>query len=392
MKDSFLTLKLNKTENAASLHYQLTTYFREHILSGRFPEGMRLPTEFELATEHQISRDTIRRALSQLVEEGLLERVQGRGTFVKSVPARPASKAPLNFEKRAAIILNRPPTAQLNMDILIAVEQALKLGNYHVSFTYAEEDQAQLARDIDRFLADHVKGFIIFPVSDTSYDEAIWRLQNEHFPLVLIDRYYPDLDTDYVGPDNVGGAYRVTEHLLILGHKRIGFWHSHLETRQTTSVRDRWEGYRRALEEYSITPDERMIVPNKVVSKAEIVECYVSILRQPDRPSAIFATNDLVALDILQAARLCGLRIPEDLALVGFDDLSFAAHVHPPLTTIVQPLTDIGLRAGSLLISRMERQAGAPKHLELPTHLIVRDSCGARLRVKSGIEADQPLV
>lgn len=386
-----MTMKLNKDENAMTLHHQLVTYFRERILSGRLSEGTRLPTELTLAAEHQISRDTVRRALSQLAEEGLLERVQGRGTFVRRAIVTPTPDTTPTFEKRIAIILNRPPTAQLNMNILIAVEQALKLGGYHVSFTYAEEDQAQQARDIARFRADHVKGLIIFPVSDTTYDAAIWQLQEEHFPLVLIDRYYPDLETDYVGPDNTDGGYRATEHLLILGHQRIAFCHSHIETLQTTSVSNRWEGYRKALEEYGVVYDESLIVPNRACSKAEVQELYIALLQRPDRPTAIFAANDLVALDILQAARHCGLRVPDDLALVGFDDLNFAAHVHPPLTTVAQSLTDIGLRAGNLLISRIEGQAGSPRHIELPTHLIVRKSCGARQHAKASFLGRQSL-
>jgi DNA-binding LacI/PurR family transcriptional regulator len=231
-----------------------------------------------------------------------------------------------------------------------------------------------------------VQGLIIFPVSNTTYDPGIWQLQEEHFPLVLIDRYYPDLETDYVGTDNVGGGYRATEHLLILGHQRIGVCLSNIETLQTTSVRDRWTGYCKALEEYGITQDPTLIVPNKVVSKAEAMECYISLLQREDRPDAIFAVNDLVALDVLQAARQCNLRVPDDIALVGFDNLNFAAHVHPPLTTVAQSLTDIGLRAGNLLISRIEGQTGPAKHIELPTQLMIRKSCGARLRIKSSVK------
>src|ERR1700736_3303876 len=96
-----------------------------------------------------------------------------------------------------------------------------KMAGYHVSFTYTKEDQAQQLKDIAHFRANRVKGLIIFPVSNTTHDAGIWQLQEEHFPFVLIDRYYPDLETDYVGPDNVGGGYRV---LLILGHQRIGFY------------------------------------------------------------------------------------------------------------------------------------------------------------------------
>ncbi|GHO46012.1 GntR family transcriptional regulator [Ktedonospora formicarum] len=386
-----MTLKLNKHENATALHRQLLTYFRERILDGRLPEGTRLPTELELATEHQISRDTIRHALGQLVEEGLLERVPGRGTFVRrsTVPSPPVEIIPTQ-DKRIGIVLNRPTGAQLNMDILIAVEQAVKMGGYHASFTYAEENQVQFARDIKRLRADHVQGLIVFPICDTSYEETIWQLQAEHFPLVLIDRYYPALETDYVGSDNVGGGFRATEHLLILGHHRIGFCHSPIETIQTTSVRDRWEGYCKALQEYGIPYDESLVVPNKQVPKNEIIDLYEALLRRPDRPTAIFAANDLAALDVLTAAQNCGLRVPDDLALVGFDDLDFAPRVHPPLTTVNQPLADIGLYAGKLLINRIEGQAGPPKHIELPTRLIVRSSCGARLRVKKATATLDP--
>jgi len=86
---------------------------------------------------------------------------------------------------------------------------------------------------------------------------------------------------------------------------------------------------------------------------------------------------------LLRAAQRAGLRVPEDLALVGFDALSFAAHLSPPLTTVTQPRMDVGLRAGHLLLNRIEGQGGPPRHIELPTSLIVRESCGARLHVRN---------
>jgi len=121
-------------------------------------------------------------------------------------------------------------------------------------------------------------------------------------------------------------------------------------------------------------------------------EGLVEFLQRPDRPSAIFAVNDYVALDILQAAKALHLRIPEDLAVIGFDDLEFAAHVNPPLTTVVQQFIDIGLRAGTLLISRIEGIVGAPKHIELPTSLVIRESCGAQLHVKKILSLSQETI
>lgn len=381
-----MTLKLSRDEHAKALHIQLMTYYRERILDGRLPVGTRLPTEMELAQEHQISRDTVRQALSLLVSEGLLERVQGRGTFVR-LPSLPQTNVVQPEYKRIGVILNRPPTAQLNMEILIGVEQAAKSHGYLVSFTYAEEDQQQLARDISRLRADNVQGLVIFPASDTTYDESIWTLHAAQYPFVLIDRYFPDLACDYVGPDNFGGALRATEHLLILGYTRIGFAQTHVETRRTTSVHDRWRGYCEALEKYHIPYNESLIPPNTPLSHAEAIAYYTHLLSRPDRPDAIFAVNDMTALDIYDIAQQVGLRIPDDLAVVGFDNLSFAAHLHPALTTIAYPLTDAGLRAGNLLISRIEGLSGPVKHLELPANLIVRESCSARLRIRKNVSA-----
>ena len=240
----------------------------------------------------------------------------------------------------------------------------------------------KVCADVHWLRADNVAGMIIFPVSDASYDESIWRLAADRVPFVLVDRYFPDLDSDYVVADNHGGGYRATEHLLILGHRRIGFIYSSKGSLLTTSVRDRWQGYRRALLEYGQLYDEQLVFQWPDRSNADPAGASDHLLLREGGPTAIFAVNDAVALELLQAAQRVGLRVPEDLALVGFDDLSFAAHLSPPLTTVAQPRMDLGLRAGHLLINRIEGQGNLPRHIDLPTSLIIRESCGARLRVR----------
>src|SRR5216683_488786 len=383
-----LIAKLSKKERTKILHTQLMTYFRERIRDGRLPAGTRLPADGELAAKYQISRDTVRQALALLVNEGLIERVQGRGTFV-SQPASNGSPVTQLKQKQVGLVLNRTLRTQVNMNLLVGVEQAAKSHGYSVSFTYAEGNQEQQARDIARLRANHVLGMIIYLTGDSTHDASIQQLQADHVPIVLIDRYFPGLAIDYVGLDNVGGGYRATEHLLILGHRRIGFIFSYEETLQTTSVYERWQGYCKALQKYGVPYDETLVVPDLRQLQTGTHEGLVEFLQRPDRPGAIFAVNDYVALDVLQAAKAIHLRIPEDLAVVGFDDEEFAAHVNPPLTTIVQQSIDIGLRAGALLISRIEGIVGVPKHIELPTNLIIRESCGAQLHVKKGLSLSQ---
>src|SRR5258707_3890257 len=200
-----LIAKLSKKERTKILHTQLMTYYRERILDGRLSAGTRLPTDEDLAALYQISRDTVRQALALLANEGLIERVQGRGTFVRQPPSNVSPVAQLK-QKQIGLVLNRTARTQLTMDLLVGVEQAAKSHGYNVSFTYVEGEQEQQARDIDRLRANHVLGMIIWPTGDTTHDASIQQLQADHIPVVLMDPYFPGLAIDYVGSDNVGGG------------------------------------------------------------------------------------------------------------------------------------------------------------------------------------------
>ncbi len=385
-----LVPKSTKKERIRLLHRQLTTDFRARILDGRLPAGTRLPTDTELAAEYQLSRDTVRQALALLADEGLIERIQGRGTFVCQPPVQSRS-IPIVAQKQKQIGLllcvGDRSGAECSQDVLIGVEQAVKAHGYSVNISYTEGgDQEQQARDIERMASNRVAGLILWPHSKAAHGEAIRQLQTARFPLIFIDRYLPDLSVDYVGADNKGGGYRATEHLIILGHRRIGFLYLEEETLETTSsVRERWQGYCEALQKYGVPYDPSLLLADvnpKYTSNSSVSPSIAEFLRRPDRPTAIFAVNDLVALDVMQAAHALNLRIPQDLALVGFDNERFAARVNPPLTTFAQPFFDIGLRAGNLLINRIESGGGSPKHIELPVNLIIRESCGAQLHVQ----------
>jgi GntR family transcriptional regulator of arabinose operon len=382
---------LTKKERIKLLHRQLTSDFRKRILDGRLPAGTRLPNDNELAAEYKLSRDTIRQALALLVDEGLIERVQGRGTFVCRPPTQSSSVKATQTQKQIGLLLSVGDRSggACPQDILIGVEQAVKSHGYSVNLSYNEGDQEQQMRDIARMSGNHVAGLIICPVAKATDADVMQQLQSAQVPLVFVDRYLTGGEVDYVGADNEGGGYRATEHLIILGHQRIGFLYLAEESLETTSsVRERWQGYRDALQKYGVPYDPSLAVgeinPKHVSANPKHASASPSIydfLQRPDRPSAIFAVNDLVALDVMQAAHALHLRVPQDLALVGFDNEHFAARVNPPLTTIAQPFFDIGQRAGSLLVNRIEGNSTAPKHIELPVNLLIRESCGAQLHV-----------
>jgi DNA-binding LacI/PurR family transcriptional regulator len=287
-------------------------------------------------------------------------------------------------EKRIGVVLTYTGD-QLNMELLIGIDQAAKSRGYQVSFTYSEERSSQQARDVERLRADRVAGLIIFPLSNETDDAVVARLQADGVPLVLIDRYLADRPTDYVAADNFRGGYRATEHLLILGHTRIAFVYLSAANLRTTSVRDRWAGYRAALKDHGLPYDERLVIEYPAHSMVADDTSYIAFISQPDRPSAVCLVNDIQAPALFRAARHAGLRIPDDLAVIGFDDLSFSAHLSPPLTTVAQPRLEIGIRAANLLINRIEGDTEPPKQVVLPVSFVIRESCGARLRIQQSI-------
>jgi GntR family transcriptional regulator of arabinose operon len=376
-----LCVSLLKRTDDEALYAQLVSVFRTRILNGDLLPGAQISTEIELARENNISRGTVRQAMAILVREGLLERVPGRGTFVRQLPVAQngGERKVSSTSKRIGLLLSRR-RSELDLDILSGVEYAAKARGYQVSFAFTEESAEEQARDINHLRADHVAGMIIFPLTDITYDEAIWKLRDDGVPFVLIDRYFPDLQSDCVTSDNVGGGYRATEHLIILGHTRIAFCHASFGTLTTTSVRDRHIGYRKALEEYGIPYDEALVFQHDSARKHLP---YVDFLSQPDRPTAIFTSHDHEAAEVIRAANQLGIHLPEELAVVGFDNVEFSAYMNPPLTTIAQPSRDVGLRAADLLISRIEGNRSPARHIEIPTNLVVRESCGVKGRIRA---------
>ena len=172
--------KSTKKERIRVLHRQLTTDLRERILDGRLLAGTRLPADHELAAEYQLSRDTVRQALALLADEGLIERVQGRGTFVCQPPAPSRGITIVQEQKQIGLLLcvGDRSGAECSQDVLIGVEQAVKSHGYGVSISYTESgDQEQQARDIVRMAGNRVAGLILWPHSKAAHGEAIRQLQ-----------------------------------------------------------------------------------------------------------------------------------------------------------------------------------------------------------------------
>ena len=189
-------------------------------------------------------------------------------------------------------------------------------------------------------------------------------------PVVAIDPHTGPSGVPSVDSDNFAGGVIATEHLLRLGHRRIG----HLAGRtDLESARLREAGFRSAMASAGLTVDESLVVTGGY-RQDTATQPARALLDRPDRPTAVFAANDLSAIRTVEVAKELGLSVPGDLSVIGFDNVPESALCDPPLTTVSQPLRDIGSRALQLLTDLLaEREA--PTHLRLPTALVERASC-----------------
>nr|WP_198955116.1 LacI family DNA-binding transcriptional regulator [Kineosporia sp. R_H_3] len=221
-------------------------------------------------------------------------------------------------------------------------------------------------RSLVRLAGSVIDGAIV--VTPTIVDAEIGGI-----PVVAVDPHTGPVDVPTVDADNYAGGVIATEYLLGLGHRRI----AHLSGRpDLESARLRERGFREAMARAGVEVDERLVVVGGF--RAESAEGPArELLSGPDRPTAVFAANDLSAIRTMEVARSLGLRIPEDLSIIGFDNVPESALATPPLTTIAQPLKAIGAAALQMLVTMLDGATPAPAHVRLPTTMVERASCRA---------------
>jgi LacI family transcriptional regulator len=219
---------------------------------------------------------------------------------------------------------------------------------------------------LTRGMADGL--LLVLPRNPGAYLET---LHQHGFPHVLIDHQGGDEEAPAVAAANWQGAYIATEYLIELGHRRIGFITGAMDQ---MCAQDRLAGYETALADHGITCDPELVYEGDFFQPLGYAGGS-ALLELPDPPTAIFASNDVSAFGVMEAVREHGLRIPKDVSVLGFDDIPQAAHVHPPLTTIRQPLEEMGRAATHMLLEHIRDPLRPPERVELPTELVLRQSC-----------------
>jgi len=342
----------------------------------------RPPTIPDVAREAGVSRSTASRALADYGSVSPRAREQVRAAAEK-LGYRPNQLARSMITGRTHTLgvvvadIQNPFFAGVTRGITDAARAA----GYQVLLGNTDEDLAT-ERTVVKTLRDKlVDGLVVAPASTADVGHLV-ALRDAGCPIVLLDRYAPDLHTDAVTIDNHGATEDVVRRLLAAGHRRIALVSlagSGADEEAgdgpnpiSTGI-ERVNGYRSALRSAGIEDTERYLRMGGF-HRQDPATMTTGLLTLPEPPTAVFATDSLIALGVLSAVHGRGLRVPDDISVVTFDDADWARVVRPPLSVVAQPVHEMGARAVRAVISRIEGSKSRPRHTTLDTEFIARDS------------------
>jgi LacI family transcriptional regulator len=254
------------------------------------------------------------------------------------------------------------------------VEDAASEHGYMVIYCNTDESEAEEQKYIDLLLQNRVDGILLVPAGSGA--AAIEAARRNDTPLVVIDRRLPEAAVDSVRGDSFGGAYDLSKLLLDLGHRRIALLNG---PAGVSTADERQAGFCRALDQAGVPPESCLYLSGRFTTASGRQMALQALAATPP-PTALLAANNFIALGALQAVQECGLHVPQDIALAGFDDLPDALVAFPFLTVAVQPAYEMAQRAAELLLARLAGTGPAePQEIVLPTRLLVRRSSGGPL-------------
>ena len=265
--------------------------------------------------------------------------------------------------------------------ILQGIDTALREHDYDLML-YTTQQRADKEARYTQALANGMIDGVLLLVPFYP-DKYLATLRGQRFPHVVIDQNENTGSSPKVTANNYQGAQAATRYLLELGHRRIGFLQGIPEI---ASTHERFLGYQQVLAEYGLEVDMQLVKEGHFDQQRSFAAA-TKLLALPEPPTAIFATNDASGIGVLQAARHADVRVPKDLSIIGFDDVPRASHTYPALTTVHQPLIEMGKTAVSLLLQYIAHPERAVQHITFDTHIVVRDTC-APPQIQEVISAD----
>ncbi|MES2460370.1 MAG: GntR family transcriptional regulator [Armatimonadota bacterium] len=358
------------------LYKEIADDLREQIGHGE-NQLQKLPSERTLMTRYGVQRSTVRRALSILVAEGRITSASKRGSFINPLPI---SSSPLSEVRTAVgtvlVVTQWNEVSTALESLLRGLRESLADTELSLLFFDSRPRQGKSRSELptaEYLHANHVKGVVLWPESPADL-QALHHLR-QLAPLVLVDRQVPGFETHSVVFDDFAGGRAITEHLIALGHRRIGFLTDEVFAQ---TVQQRWRGYVQALENAGIAAEPTCYGLFQGMWNPPYSAQMRLLLEGAGQPlTAVVCSNDTVALDFIHFLRREGYRVPEDVAVTGFGNLLPTSMEAMRLTTVLQPFEEAGKAVGRILLSNVS-SARPPntaeyEHVEVPVQLVVRE-------------------
>jgi LacI family transcriptional regulator len=330
-------------------------------------------TMAEIAKEVGVSTTTVSKVLNQLPGVGAqtrarIQQVIEQNDYVQNHAARNLRKGRSGLIDLVIMRLE----GGYDLGIMHGIQDIFEESGHRLVVFATNEDENAERLWLRRMLDQSTDGvLLLLPYERIGIGNA---LMAQHIPVVAIgDRNEPTTAFPTIGSTIWLGGYTATEYLISLGHRRIGIITMPLHL---TTSRARLAGYREALEQAGIPIDPTLIREGSYLLGDGIKQTY-DFLDLLDPPTAIFAGNDAQATGVYQALYQRNIRIPDEMSVIGFDDVVYTAQMSPPLTTIRQPLVEMGKMAANMLLHLIAGQSLEPNHVELSTSLVIRQSCAA---------------
>jgi len=368
-------MSLDRNSNTP-LYLQLKNLIIEKIQNGELKPGYFMQTEDELCEEFGISRYPVRQALGELVNEGYLQRTRGKGTVVN--PQLSIQKRGVKKQILGLILTNL--THDFPDDIMSGFEKEARRRGYLTITSCSEGDPQEELKCIDMIAESGASGLVVFPSNESRIQDRLESLKEKNIYLGVLDRNPGLEEVDYIGSDNIGGAYTAVRHLAMQGFYNVVFVS---DMSNVSSVNERMEGYLKAVGDFRLNPLTPISI-NEDFTKyyqykhrffIEKINDELTELKK-SLPVGIFAINDGVALHCMEVLKSEGMVIGRDVGIVGFDNIPEGRHSDLQLTTVAQNGLLLGQTAADIAINKIEGKTSQVYRSIIPTQLIIRSSCG----------------
>jgi DNA-binding LacI/PurR family transcriptional regulator len=360
----------------------------DRIHKGELRTGDKIPTEAEIGEAYGVSRITVTRAIRELQNKDLVYRVKGSGTFIssRSADGLTTGSKPAGCMSIISVIF---PQGEQNgaHDMLIGIESECAKDGFYVTIHNSKNRPVMERGIINNLLNQGCDGLIVFPCYSAHENADVYSdLMIRNFPIMFVDRRPDFLSVPLVACDNERAMRDIVTRLIEWGHVRIGFLCNSIET--VSSEHERFKGYCEAhiAAGLCVKPEllfrryKHLAKPEEIFNVDDMNRRHYAdaaldfFLNAREKPSCVVAVNDILALALMKAALAKGVRVPEDLAITGFDDLYVAEHVEVPLTTVRQPFEKIGTAAARILLDSIKGNSKPVGEVRIPAEIVFRES------------------